>query len=91
MPKRRHRRARHSEKQWVAILKQFDSSRLSAKEFCQREDLSLHSLQRWRNRLGSTAATEFVELVPAVKPIATSSSWSLDVSLPNDVCLRFQG
>ena len=80
MPKRRHSRARHSEKQWGAILKQFDSSGLSAREFCQREDLSLSSFQRWRNRLGSTAATKFVELVPAVQPIASSSSWSSELS-----------
>ena len=91
MPKGKYRRSRHSEEQWIEILKRFESSGLSVPDFCRREDLASSSFQRWRNRLGSVAVAEFVELVPAVQPSAASSSWSLDVSLPNGVCLRFQG
>jgi len=38
-----------------------------------------------------SAAAEFVELVPTVQTPAASFLWSLDVSLPNGVCLRFRG
>jgi len=91
MPKGKYHRSRHSEAQWIEILKRFESSGLSVRDFCRREGLASSSFQRWRNRLGSVAAAEFVELVPAVQPSAASSRWSLDVSLPNGVCLRFQG
>ena len=91
MPKRKRRRTRHSEKQWIEILKRFETSGLSVRDFCRREGLASSSFQRWRNRLGSAASAEFVELVPAVHSSAASTSWSLDVSLPNGVCLRFQG
>jgi len=39
--------------------------------------------------LGSVA--EFVELAPAVRSSDEADKWSLDVSLPNGVSLRFQG
>jgi hypothetical protein len=85
------RRPRRDKKQWTEISKRFDSSGLSTREFCQREDLALSSFQRWRRRLGSNASAEFVELVPTVQSSVASSSWSLDVSLPNGVRLRFDG
>jgi hypothetical protein len=91
MPKRRSHRTRRTRSQWTEILKRFASSQLGPREFCRREDLSLSSFQRWRRQLGSVAAAEFVELVPTATPNVPLSSWSLDVSLPNGVGLRFQG
>ena len=91
MPKTRSHRTRRTRSQWTGILERFASSQLEPREFCRREDLSLSSLQRWRRQLGSVAAAEFVELVPSSSPSAPASSWSLDVSLPSGVCLRFQG
>ena len=85
------RRPRRDKKQWTEISKRFDSSGLSPRDFCQREGLALSSFQRWRRRLGSIASAEFVELVPTVPSSTTSSGWSLEVTLPNGVCLRFQG
>ena len=86
-------RPRRSKEQWAAILEQFKTSGLNSREFCQREGLAMSSLQRWRRIItnGSTAPAEFVELVPTVTSTPASSSWSLDVSLPNGVSLRFQG
>jgi hypothetical protein len=72
------------------MLRRFESSGLSSREFCDRGGLALSSFQRWRRRLGPVAAAEFVELVP---PSATSTpvaTWSLEVALPNGVCLRFR-
>ena len=91
MAKSRSNRTRRTSAQWTEILRRFESSRLDSREFCRREGLPPSSFQRWRSRLGSVAAAEFVELVPSSSPSAPSPSWSLDVSLPNGVCLRFQG
>ncbi len=91
MPKTRSKRTRRTRAQWTEILREFESSGVGSREFCRREDLPPSSFQRWRSRLGSVAAAEFVELVPSSSPSAPASSWSLDVSLPSGVCLRFQG
>ena len=91
MPKSRSHRTRRTRSQWTKILERFASSELGPREFCRREDVSLSSFQRWRRQLGSVAAADFVELVPTATPNVPLSSWSLDVSLPNGVGLRFQG
>lgn len=84
-------RVRRSEKQWIAIMKRFEASGLGSKEFCRREGVSPSSFQRWRRRLGSIPAGEFVELVPDSSSTMAMPTWSLDVALPNGVCLRFRG
>ena len=91
MRKTSTRRPRRGEKQWAEIFGQFESSELGSREFCRREGLALSSFQRWRRRLGSTSSNDFVELVPAAHPSTASSSWSLDVALPNGVSLHFEG
>ena len=91
MPKSRSNRTRRTKAQWTEILREFESSGVDSRGFCRREGLALSSFQRWRRRLGSVTSSEFVELVPTSSPSVPSSSWSLDVSLPNGVALRFQG
>ena len=91
MPKSRSNRTRRTESEWTEILGRFASSQLDSQEFCRREGLALSSFQRRRSRLGSVAGTDFVELVPASSPSDAALTWSLDVSLPGGVCLRFQG
>ena len=91
MPTKSSKRVRRTQPQWTEILRRFESSDLVSREFCRREGLALSSFQRWRRQLGSVAGTEFVELIPAASSGDESSSWSLDVSLPNGVSLRFQG
>ena len=89
MPKIRSKYTRRTKAQWIEILGRFESSSLASDEFCRREGLALSSFQRWRRQLGSVSSAEFVELVPT--ETEETSQWSLDVSLPNGVCLRFQG
>ena len=91
MPKSRSNRTRRTKAQWTEILERFESSGLDTRGFCRREGLSLSSFQRWRRALGSVAAAEFVELVPTSSASDAASTWSLDVSLPSGVSLRFQG
>ena len=89
MPKKPTNRTRRTRAQWSEILRRFQSSVQDSQEFCRREGLALSSFQRWRRQLGSVA--EFVELAPAVRSSDEADKWSLDVSLPNGVSLRFQG
>jgi len=91
MPKRRIGRIRRTEKQWTEIVRRFEASAEASRLFCRREGVPLSSLQRWRRRLGSAPAGRFVELVPSSFPETAATSWSLDVSLPNGVSLRFRG
>ena len=92
MPKSRTGRGlRRSEKQWTEILRRFDSSSESARQFCRREGLALSSLQRWGQRLGTIRTKGFVELVQAAPAEAAGAGWGLEVSLPNGVSLRFRG
>jgi hypothetical protein len=91
MRKKAARRVRRDETQWAGIVQRFESSELSATEFCRREGLGLSSFHRWQGKLRSPSSGTFIELVPTAPPIASSPSWSLEVSLPNGVSLRFQG
>ena len=91
MPQSSSSRKRRSKAQWTEILRQFESSGLSSSEFCRREGLASSSFQRWRRRLDRKRATEFVELLPAAVHSEPPLGWSLDVALPNGVCLRFRG
>ena len=83
-------RVRRTKKEWAEILRRFESSGLGPREYCRQEGLPESSLQRWRNRLGSRVAAEFVELTPSTTE-PTTSSWELEVSLPNGVRLQFRG
>jgi hypothetical protein len=90
MPKA-HRRKRRTESEWIEILRRFESSDLTIRDFCHREGLPLSSFQRWRSRLGPVGPGEFVELVPAAAAVSPLPEWSLEVALPNGVQLRFRG
>ena len=91
MPEARARRVRRTKTQWVEIIRRFETSGLGSRKFCRRNGLALSSLQRWRGRLGSMSRTAFVELVPEGPSSDPAPSWSLEVSLPSGVCLRFRG
>ena len=90
MPRRKAVRIRRTRKQWTEILRRYEASGLSAREFCRREALAVSSLQRWRSRIDRVPLAEFVELVPPA-PATSSTSWALELSLPNGVCLRLRG
>ena len=92
MDRNRRRGVRRGEREWSKIVHRFESSGLAGTAFCQREGLALSSLQRWRQRLASRGSVPFVELVPppATAP-ASSSGWSLELTLPNGASIRLQG
>ncbi len=79
----KQRRARQSADEWARLITRFETSGLSAAEFCQQEDLSLATFRRWRSRSASqpvdkasTASSDFI----TVKPAATESRQSSPVS-----------
>lgn len=87
---RRPKRRRRERTEWVEIVRRFEGSGMSIREFCVAEGLSMSSFQRWRATLGPTAVAEFTELVPASAP-QVSESWTLEIALPNGACLRYRG
>ena len=88
----RGRGVRRGEKEWVKIVRRFESSGLAGAAFCQSEGVSLSSLQRWRQSLACRSTAPFVELVPPTSATPTrSSGWSLELTLPNGASIRFQG
>ncbi len=91
MRRSRAARVRRTEKQWGEILRRFEAGGEGARPFCRREGLAQSSLQRWRQRLGRSSSARFVELVPKGPAGIVSESWSLEVSLPHGVILRFRG
>ena len=92
MPKQESVRKRGSALQWSDLLQRYESSGLTQEKFCLRHGLALSSFQRWRRRLRARRATaDFVEIVSASNAAPPPATWSLEVSLPGGVSLRFGG
>ena len=91
---KRPRRGRRSEAEWREILRRCDASGLSTREFCEREKLSLSTLQRWRARCRAASAAPFVELIPGgpavEEPSSISRDWSVELELPGGLRLRLR-
>jgi hypothetical protein len=82
-------RVRRSEDEWRRILSEWETSGLSARDFCRKQELQVSSFQRWRQKLnGSPARDEFVAIPTPAPPVST---WTLEVTLPNGSRLQFQG
>jgi hypothetical protein len=64
---------------WTAILRDFDSSGLTAARFCARRRLSRSTFHRWRKRLGYRASPAFIEALPPV--LASGAASVLTVEL----------
>ena len=90
MAKSRTTRVRRTKSQRAEIVRRYEASGLEQRQFCIRSGVALSSLQRWRRQVATTPAGGFVELVPETEPIGTTR-WTLEVSLPGGVSLRFQG
>lgn len=82
-------RVRRSEAEWREVISRWQMSGLKPAQFCRRERIQLASFLRWRRRgLPTSTAREFVAVTA---PASASSSWTLEISLPNGCQLRFQG
>ena len=85
-------RVRRTEKEWRELLSRWEKCRLSAREFCRKEEVKAVSFRRWQQRLcGPSARSEFVPVVAVPPAIPSVSSWAVEVTLPDGSKLRFQG
>jgi hypothetical protein len=82
-------RVRRSDAEWQGIISRWEKSGLKPSQFCRREQIQLSSFLRWR-RVGRPASA-VSEFVAVTTPPPASSSWALEISLPNGCQLRFQG
>ena len=90
LPRPPKQRVRRSAEEWRAILQHHEASGLSAREFCRGEGLMVSTLQRWRHRFSTDAASPspgFVELRPTPSPV---SAWSVELELPGGGTLRIR-
>ena len=92
---------RRTHEQWQQIFKQHASSGLQIAAFCKQQKLNPSSFYAWRKRLASQLPLPVVENTPVLaetqqddwvgitqEPIATPSSWDIELALPNGVVLR---
>ncbi|MCP4985608.1 MAG: IS66 family insertion sequence element accessory protein TnpB [Colwellia sp.] len=82
----------------MATNSQTASSGLQIAAFCKQQKITLSSFYAWRKRLASQSPLPSVENTPVFaethqddwvgitpEPMATSSSWDIELSLPNGV------
>jgi hypothetical protein len=85
-------RVRRTDAEWRELLGRWKKSGLSAREFCRQEEVQVSSFHRWDQRLrGSAGSRDFVAVTPAPTAPAAGPRWSLEVILPDNIRLRFQG
>jgi hypothetical protein len=82
-------KVRRTADEWREILTQWKKSGLRPTEFCRKHELQLSSFQRWQQKLNeSSRSDDFVTVATAPLP---TSSWALEITLPNGCKLHFQG
>jgi hypothetical protein len=64
---------------WTAILRDFDSSGLTAARFCARRRLSRSTFHRWRKRLGRQATPTFIEALPPTSVSDAASTLTVEL------------
>lgn len=89
-------RIRRNAKQWTEIVRRFEASKLGAGAFCRREHLAESSFRRWRQRVGRSKPTGFVELVPGPSVSGAPRSgepagFAIEVRLPNGLSIQVRG
>lgn len=85
-------KVRRTDSEWQSILDQWKKSGLVPREYCRKHGIHLTSFRRWRDRLSAAEVNDaFVPVTAALPATPSTSPWSLEVTLPNGVQLRFQG
>ena len=87
--------------QWQVIVEQHTLSGLQVATFCKQQQITPSSFYAWRKRLAkqppfpsittkptmsSTHQNDWLGIRP--EPMATPSSWDIELALPNGVILR---
>lgn len=89
------RRPRKTQKQWKAIMDDFERSPLSSKAYCDDKDLAYGTFSKWRRRLAKPGipkqASPLVELtLPAQAIQSASDNWQVELALGNGMTLRLR-
>ena len=87
-------RARRSESEWRALIEDFEQSALSAKMFCEQENIAYASFLNWKRRLadgdaGTVSAPSFVDL-SALTGADPMGRWRVELDLGNGMVLRLE-
>ncbi|SBS27054.1 hypothetical protein MSP8886_00788 [Marinomonas spartinae] len=74
---------------WAAHIEKWRSSGLSAKAFCEQEDLVYHQFGYWRQKFSPAddSPTES-KLVPVTLAMPSQHTSDLEILLPNGVLIR---
>ena len=89
MQRRRKSHVRYTKSEWAAIIKKYDASGLTIKDYCEREGLTRSNFNRWRRKVSSSSPGQFVEITPP--PKKSTPPWEIEVTLPHGVRLQFRG
>ncbi len=84
--------ARLGREAWVKLIEEFTASGLSQREFAERQQLSLATLQFWIYKLRREAKARFVpvHVVASTAPTARGpESGSIEVATRSGLLLRF--
>jgi len=86
------KRLRRTADQWRAIVRRFQKSSLTPRDFCKRENLSLTSFDRWHRRLLSEDNQPgFTELQPPTFEAGGGrGTWTVEIDLPGGGSLRIR-
>ena len=82
-------KVRRSAGEWSEVFSRWERSGLTPRGFCRKEKIQLSSFRRWRQKLNDSPTGDDFVAVTAAPP--STSSWSLEVTLPDGTTLRFQG
>ncbi len=87
----RRSQVRLDESEWRELIEAWQKSGETIKAFCQARGVQRATFHRWHQRLNEPTPRE--EFVPVLRQVTSppSSSWSLEIALPNGTTLRFQG
>ena len=75
----------HTPEQWQAIIKQWQTSGLSAKAFCQQHHVVYHQFLYWRRKCGKPVSHQ---LVPVVPNLPLSVADDIELALPGGLVIR---
>jgi len=83
-------RSYRSEEEIKALLKEFEESNVTVKEFCEMFSISEPTFYSWRNKYApkNEKQGEFIQLVNDLTVTDTSSLYA-EVELPSKVIIRF--
>ena len=71
--------------QWQAIIEQWQASGVSAKTFCQQQQVTYHNFLYWRRKLRPSVSSQ---LVPVVPDSSTVVADGLELALPDGLVIR---